>query len=348
MSLDLIARLLGMTVFAGIGANVGARTAEVLNLDADASSLLFMLAGALFGLLITPWFTTRPAEFVRRSIIDTDAETLVTSMAGLVFGMVVGGLFAWPLSLLPKPYGQLLPGLVAITIAYVSVGIFALRARDILRLFGAFVRGEVNAVFPIQSGEILLDTSVIIDGRVLDLSQTGFITQKMLIPQFVIHELQNIADSSDALRRQRGRHGLDILNQMKNDSLAPVEIIHDTVEDGKDVDDKLVVLAREMDIPIMTNDYNLNKTANVQGVFVLNVNDLAMALRPVYLPGEIINLHIIQEGKEPSQGVGYLIDGTMVVVEDGKRYRDRTVPVKVTRYILSSAGKMYFAQPAND
>jgi uncharacterized protein YacL len=333
-----------MLIGAGIGANLGNNLADTLNLPSDQSSLLFLIAGGILGLLVTPWVTTQPVQIVRHSIIESDAETLVTSLIGLVFGLVVGGLLAWPLSLLPDPWGQYLPAIFATLIAYLGVGIFALRARDIFGLFGAFVRGDNNTLYPTSSGEILLDTSVIIDGRILDLSKTGFINERIIIPQFVIQELQHIADSSDALRRQRGRHGLDILAQLKQESISPVEIIHETPSEGKTVDDKLIVLARERGVAIMTNDFNLNKTAALQGVFVLNVNDLAMALRPVYLPGEIINLHIIQEGKENSQGVGYLEDGTMVVVEDGRQYRDRTVDVRVTRYILSSAGKMYFAQ----
>ncbi len=346
MSLDLTFRLIGMTLLAGLGASLGSEAAETLNISVEQASLLFLIGGGLIGLFVTPWVTTRPIDFMRHSILESDAETLVTSLVGLVFGLIVGALLAWPLSLLPDPWGQYFPAIITVLIAYWSIGVFALRARDILGLFGAYVRGEDNALFATSSGEILLDTSVIIDGRILDLSKTGFINQRIVIPQFVIQELQHIADSSDSLRRQRGRHGLDILADLKQDSLPPVEILHETPEEGNVVDDKLVALARERSSPIMTNDFNLNKTAALQGVFVLNINDLAMAMRPVYLPGELINLHIIQEGKEDMQGVGYLIDGTMVVVEDGKQYRDRTVPVRVTRYILSSAGKMYFAQLA--
>ncbi|MCI0711598.1 MAG: PIN domain-containing protein [Chloroflexi bacterium] len=348
MSLDLAFRLIGTTLMAGLGARFGVTIADTLSLNKEASTFLFLIAGALVGITLTPWITTRPAQTVRRAILDSDAETLLSSMLGLVFGLVVGGLLAYPLSLLPNPAAQFFPAIFAVGFAYLFVGIFALRTREIFGLFKSFSRGSDSSFFPVEQGEILLDTSVIIDGRILDLSQTGFVAQKLVIPQFVIHELQHIADSSDTLRRQRGRHGLDVLSKLKQESLVPVEIDHEMPAEGNTVDEKLVVLASQRGVAIMTNDYNLNKTAEVQGVFVLNINDLSMALRPVYLPGEVINLHIIQEGKEESQGVGYLIDGTMVVVEDGRRYRDRTVPVRVTRYILSSAGKMYFAQPAFD
>jgi len=347
MSQEFILRLIGMTFFAILGANLGITTADALNLSQEANSLLFLLIGALFGIIATPWITVRPAKQLRNSIINVRAETLVTSMVGLLFGLILGALLAWPLSLLPDPAGQYLPTLVALLVGYWSIILFALRAQEIFQLIRAIIQGDYFSS-NITSGEVLLDTSVIIDGRILDLSQTGFINQKMLVPQFVMRELQTIADSSDSLLRQRGRHGLEILNKLKQESLAPIEIIDDTPEEGKGVDEKLLALSVERGfIPIMTHDVPLNQRASLQGVPVLNINDLALALRPVYLPGEVISLHIIQEGREDRQGVGYLLDGTMVVVEEGERYRDRTINVRITRYILSNAGKMYFAQPEN-
>ncbi len=344
MSLEFIFRLIGMTIFAVIGARLGEGFADDMNLPSEANSLLFLLAGALTGLLITPWITTRPAATARRAIIQTRAETLVTSIFGLLVGLVLAALLALPLSMLPDPAGQYLPTIMAVVTAYLSIILFSLRGQDMFSMAGVAGRGNMfGRAF--QSGEILLDTNVIIDGRILDLSQTGFVSQKLVVPQFVVRELQHIADSSDTLRRQRGRHGLDVLNKLRQESKVPVEVIDEMPAEGTTVDEKLVMLAAERSIPIMTNDFNLNKVAAVRGVAVLNINDLAMALRPVYLPGEVINLHIIQEGREEDQGVGYLIDGTMVVVEGGKRYRDRTIPARITRYILSSAGKMYFAQP---
>jgi uncharacterized protein YacL len=349
MSLEFTLRLIGMTVFGGLGANIGSRVANDLNLPQEASSLLFLLAGALAGLIVTPWITTRPAKTARRLIIETSAEALVTSLVGLLFGIILAALLAWPLSMLPDPLGQYLPTITAIVAAYLGIILFALRAGDIFTLFRALVRGK-EILGGLDSGEILLDTSVIIDGRILDISKTGFVRQKMLIPQFVIRELQTIADSSDTLLRQRGRHGLDILNKLRQESRSLVEVIDDMpMEGGETVDEMLVVLAQERgNVPIMTHDMPLHKIANLRGLEVLNINELALALRPVYLPGEVINLHIIQEGREADQGVGYLIDGTMVVVEGGRRYRDRTIPARITRYILGNAGKMYFAQPVQN
>lgn len=344
MSQEFLLRLMGMVIFSAIGATFGERTAADMNLPTEANSLLFLSVGALIGLLLTPWVTIRPAKAVRRAILDTSAESLVTSLVGLLFGLVVALLLAWPLSLLPYPGGQYLPTVLAIVSAYVGIILFGLRAPDIFTLFRALREGDLYTA--ISSGELLLDTSVIIDGRILDISKTGFIRQKLVIPQFVIRELQTIADANDSLMRQRGRHGLDILNRLRQESAVPVEITDDVPSEGEGVDEMLVALAQERGlVPIMTNDMPLNKIASLRGVDVLNINDLALALRPVYLPGETINLHIIQEGKEADQGVGYLIDGTMVVVEGGKHYRDRTISAKITRYILSNAGKMYFAQP---
>jgi uncharacterized protein YacL len=167
----------------------------------------------------------------------------------------------------------------------------------------------------------------------------------MLVPSFVLIELQHIADSSDGLRRQRGRRGLDILNRLQKDPTVPIRITDLDVEGVREVDDKLVILAKQLRFPIMTNDYNLNRVAELQGVMVLNINELANAVKAVYLPGESLDVQVIQEGKEVGQGVGYLDDGTMVVVEEGKNYIDRTVPVTVTKVLQTAAGRMIFARP---
>lgn len=344
MSPEYLFRLVGMTVLAGVGAGIGDDIADAINLPTDASVMLFFIIGAVSGLTITPWVTTRPARAVQHLMVDTSAEQLVSALIGVLFGLIIAVLMAYPLSLLPNPSGQYLPALVALATAYAGILLFGLRAPDIFSMLQALIQGE--AYEKMLAGEILLDTSVIIDGRILDIAKTGFIRQKLIIPQFVIRELQQLADSSDMLLRQRGRHGLDVLNRLRQENKVAVEIVDDVPAEGNGVDEMLVALARERtNVPIMTHDMPLNKIANLRGVDVLNVNDLALALRPVYLPGETINLHIIQEGKEADQGVGYLVDGTMVVVEGGKAYRDRTIPTVITRYIISPGGKMYFAQP---
>jgi uncharacterized protein YacL len=192
---------------------------------------------------------------------------------------------------------------------------------------------------------VLLDTSVIIDGRIADISQTGFVSGTMLVPRFVLNELQHIADSPDALRRNRGRRGLDMLNRLKEESVVPVRITDMDVPEARQVDDKLIMLAKNLRCPIMTNDYNMNRVAQLQGVLVLNINELANAIKSVLLPGETITVKVIQEGKELGQGVGYLDDGTMIVVEGGRPYIGQTIPVLVKKVLQKTEGRLVFAQP---
>ncbi len=192
---------------------------------------------------------------------------------------------------------------------------------------------------------LLLDTSVIIDGRIADVATTGFIRSPMWIPRFVLAELQYIADSPDSLRRNRGRRGLDMLNRMQRESPVPVRIVDMDVEGVRQVDAKLVQLARQLSVPIVTNDYNLNRVAGLQGVKVLNVNELSNAVKSVVLPGEAMPIRVIQEGKEVGQGIGYLDDGTMVVIENGRRYMESEIEVTVTKVLQTNAGRMIFATP---
>jgi uncharacterized protein YacL len=191
---------------------------------------------------------------------------------------------------------------------------------------------------------VLLDTSVIIDGRIADISRTGFIEGEMLVPRFVLTELQHIADSSDALRRNRGRRGLDMLHRLRNEAVTALRITDLDIEGVREVDDKLVLLAKRLHCPIVTNDYNLNRVAELQGIRVLNINELANAVKALFLPGESLVAKIVQEGKEVGQGVAYLDDGTMVVVEDGESYIGREVEVIVTKVLQTAAGRMLFAR----
>ena len=191
----------------------------------------------------------------------------------------------------------------------------------------------------------ILDTSVIIDGRITDLCDTGFIEGTLVIPQFVLKELQFVADSADALKRQRGRRGLDVLNHLQNSSQISVVIWEMDFPEIKDVDSKLIELGRQLDAKIVTNDVNLNKVAKLRGIAVLNINELANAIKSVLLPGETISVKVIQEGKELGQGVGYLDDGTMIVVEEGRPYIGQTIPVLVKKVLQKTEGRLVFAQP---
>ena len=221
-------------------------------------------------------------------------------------------------------------------IAAEAVGIFRPPTAD---RGGGSVRGEPR---------IVVDTSAIIDGRIAEIVESGFIYGTLVIPRFVLDELQHIADSSDALRRNRGRRGLDILNRMQKEPATPVEIVEDDVPEIAEVDAKLVALALARSRVILTNDYNLNRVAELQGVRVMNINSLANAVKPAVLPGEELRVRVIQEGKEAGQGVGFLEDGTMIVVEGGARHIDRELDVSVTRVLQTVAGRMIFAQPRLD
>ncbi len=349
MSIDFILRLLGMVVFSIVGARLGITASASLELPAEPSGLIFALVGALFGLIITPWVTTRPARAIRRFLLASPTETVVMAFAGLVLGLIPAVLLAYPLSLLPDPFGSFGPAALAILSGYLGMTLFAVRAEDVLELLSNLRRsGRLLAEGGGPISAVLLDTSVIIDGRIGDIAEAGFLNWRLIVPRFVLEELQHIADSPEMLRRNRGKRGLEILRELKRAENVTIEIVDDDIPDVVEVDHKLVMLARQLDVPIMTNDFNLNQIAKLQGVRVLNINMLANAVRAEYIPGEEITLKIIQEGKEPDQGVGYLQDGTMVVVEEGRRYLDRTIRVEITRLISREAGKMYFARPVED
>jgi uncharacterized protein YacL len=227
-----------------------------------------------------------------------------------------------------------------------------MRQNDLFNVISSFtnrqnqplVSGEGGSVWA-QSRTILLDTSVIIDGRIADIARTGFLPGTLLIPRFVLNELQYIADSSDSLRRHRGRRGMEVLTTLQKEPSIPVRVTDVDVEGVREVDDKLVILARQMRCPILTNDYNLNRIAELQGVTVLNINELANAVKSILLPGERLSVEIIQEGKETGQGVGYMDDGTMIVVESGREFMNRVMDVTVTKVLQTSAGRMIFAKP---
>lgn len=351
MSSDFLVRIVGMIVlgisgiYLGISLGAGISASQT---DMAFYAVMFGLVGALAGLILSPYFTTRPARAIRRTLTQVDAQTLVAGLVGLIVGLVIAALLAFPLSLLPAPLGRILPFIGVLLISYFGVTVFVMRQHDLFAV--------VLSRLPIRSFDdtqkeaaavrtILMDTSVIIDGRIADIARTGFLTGILLVPRFVLNELQYIADSADGLRRQRGRRGMEILSQLQKEPLMPIQISDINVEGAREVDDKLIILARQLKCPILTNDYNLNRIADLQGVTVLNINELANAVKAVMLPGETLHVSVIQEGKEYNQGVGYLDDGTMVVVEDGENYLHKTIPVTVTKVLQTAAGRMIFARP---
>jgi uncharacterized protein YacL len=273
---------------------------------------------------------------------------LLSGLLGLVLALVISGLLALPLSLLPQPFSQILPIAVAVIFSYLGVVIFMARQNEILPLFRIQAGGEPGQKGNLNGRSILIDTSVIIDGRIVDIAKTGFLSGTLLIPRFVLNELQHIADSADKMRRQRGRRGLEVLASLQKDPRMPTHISDIDVEGTREVDDKLVILARQMHAPILTNDFNLNRVADLQGVTILNINDLANAVKSVFLPGEELTVRVIQEGREARQGVGYLEDGTMVVVQDGVDFMGTEVKTSVTKILQTAAGRMVFAKPEEE
>jgi len=296
-----------MLVLAIVGARFGLAIA-VPPFSVELFSLLFGLLGAMSGLILTPYFTTRPARYVRRRVMTTSAETLMSATFGAILGLILAALLSQPLAQLPPPIGQWLPSVAALVAAYVTITLFVARSADLVVLISRLFRRTPEEKTPAPTTEILLDTSVIIDGRILDISRTGFIPGTMLVPRFVLGELQHIADSSDPLKRMRGRRGLEVLDELQREERIPVRMIDDDVPGVRAVDDKLVLLGQKLHAQLMTNDFNLNSIAKLQGVNVLNVNELANAVKAVFLPNEQMNIRVIQEGREPDQGVGYLAE----------------------------------------
>lgn len=351
MSFEFFVRIFGMIGFGLGGLRLGLLLAPYSNEPIEIWALVFMLVGALAGLILTPHLTTRPARRLRDYLNHMPAQQLIAGVMGLIISLILAALLALPLSLLPAPYSGLLPVLVAIVLGYVGSTIFAMRRRDVFELFSGSLSSIGGVAAPINdegltaTRDVLLDTSVIIDGRIADISQTGFIMGPMIVPRFVLNELQYIADSSDPLRRNRGRRGIEMLNRMQADSVVPVKITDMDVEGEEEVDEKLILLAKRLGCAIVTNDFNLNRIAELHGVLVLNINDLANAVKTIYLPGEELQIEIIQEGKEIGQGVGFLEDGTMVVIEQGRDYIGKTIITTVTKVLQTSAGRMIFARP---
>jgi uncharacterized protein YacL len=327
---ELMLRLAGMILLSILGWNVGdfiaTRSGAVDALTAPylRPALALAIAGAGLGLLVTPWFVIRPALWGRRRIKQIPARHLFMGIIGLAAGLVISLPLAFSLSFLPSNLRTVMPLLSSIIFGLLGMSIMIMRAEDFQHVWVASVgKGK-----PRRSDDnvLLLDTSVVIDGRIADISQTGFIERTLLVPRFILDELQYIADSSDALRRKRGRRGLDILNRLRQDSIVPIRITDMDVEDVRDADGKLVQL---------------------EGVTVLNINELANAVKTAVLHGETLKVRIIQEGTEPNQGVGYLDDGTMVVVEEARKHIDHTVDVTVTKVLQTAQGRMIFAQLQN-
>ncbi|MFL5679676.1 MAG: PIN/TRAM domain-containing protein [Chloroflexota bacterium] len=351
----LYIRVLG----AALGGLIGIALAtanEGLFAGSPNSTLLlatWVVAWFIVGFAILPYLTVVPAGWLIRHVQQLSTAEFVTAVVGLLLGLLMGLLLGLPLSTIPPPLGTWLPIGVSLFLGLGMVGLTVAKRADLVvaaEAIGLVRRSDTATGGPVRSGEphIVVDTSAIIDGRIAEIVESGFIYGTLVVPRFVLEELQHIADSSDTLRRNRGRRGLEILARMQKDSPTPIQIIEDDVKDVPEVDAKLVALAKGRSRAILTNDFNLNRVAELQGIRVLNINSLANAVKPAVLPGEELRVRIIQEGKEAGQGVGFLDDGTMIVVESGSRFIDRDVDVSVTRVLQTVAGRMIFAQPRLD
>ncbi|MFS0784182.1 PIN/TRAM domain-containing protein [Bacillus sp. 1P06AnD] len=313
------------------------------------------ILGAIIFYIFTFWTIDYVVNFVKwieERLVKAPITDLIFGSLGLIVGLFVAFLISFAISSISWPIvNTIAPILITLLFGYLGFQV-GFKKRD--ELLGLIRAGKKkNAVEEDKAEEPehtpstykILDTSVIIDGRIADICQTGFIEGTLVIPQFVLEELQHIADSSDALKRNRGRRGLDILNRIQKELAVKVQFYEGDFEDIQEVDSKLIKLSKVMNGVLVTNDFNLNKVCEFQNVPVLNINDLANAIKPVVIPGEEMNVLVIKDGKEQNQGVAYLDDGTMIVVEEGRNYIGKQIDVIVTSVLQTSAGRMIFAKP---
>jgi uncharacterized protein YacL len=348
-------RLLGAALGGLVGLAIASANDGIFAGSDYAGALLavWVVAWIVVGFGVLPYLTVVPAIWLIRRVEELSTAEFVTAVGGFLLGLLMGLLLGFPLSNFPEPWGQILPLAVSLSLGLGMVGLTVAKRKDLVdaaEALGIFRRPDPSQEARARDGEphIVVDTSAIIDGRIAEIVESGFIYGTLVVPRFVLDELQHIADSSDTLRRNRGRRGLEILARMQKDPGTPVEIVEADFPDESEVDAKLVALARSRSRVILTNDFNLNRVAELQGVRVMNINSLANAVKPAVLPGEELRVRVIQEGKEAGQGVGFLDDGTMIVIEGGARHIDKDLDVSVTRVLQTVAGRMIFGQPRLD
>ena len=355
---------------------------EILKMDMGIfritlMNLVCILVGAVLGVVVgrltSPYFIhtlKRFSAWVEGQLNKMPIHDVIAGAVGLASGLIIAALLGIAFSRIPI-VGNYIPVVFSIVFGYLGIRLMMKKRREIVGLFDFVPRlirdlsrvreARVAASAKTSAPEVentavkdvsevdkrykLLDTSVIIDGRIADICETGFIEGTLLIPVFVLEELQHIADSADILKRTRGRRGLDILQRIRTESKMQVEIDNRDFEDIAEVDSKLVRLGQIVGGKIITNDYNLNKVSQLRGVPVLNINELANAVKPVVIPGESMRVTVVKDGKEQGQGVAYLDDGTMIVIENGHRHMNSTIDVEVTSALQTAAGRMIFAKP---
>ncbi|ATP42240.1 PIN domain nuclease [Solibacillus sp. R5-41] len=318
---------------------------------AIGATMLFVLS-----FVLSDYFV-RLITWSEETLFKLPAADLLFGTFGLIVGLSVATLVGVAINQMnilavTAVIPAILSIILSIILGYLGFRLGFSKREELLQMFSGNASSKKKSAEapPVKSRELykLLDTSVIIDGRIADISTTGFVEGTLVVPQFVLTELQHIADSSDTLKRTRGRRGLDILKRLQDERASKVLITEIDFEDVAEVDLKLVRLAKKMDAQILTNDFNLNKVCELHRVQVLNINDLANAVKPVVIPGEDMQVVVIKDGKEHNQGVAYLDDGTMIVVEGGRSYIGQAITVTVTSVLQTSAGRMIFAKPKED
>ena len=350
--------LIGLTLGYVIGDKL-LRTASLKGIEylsQTLGSIVFMIVlSLLFGIifyLISPVVykgIIKIIDYTEKSIQKLTASEIIYGAAGAVIALIIVGLLTRPILGIHDLFGPLLVILINLVAAVIGADICVKRKSDITNMLLNFKKNssvrDKKTKGQVKSTPKVLDTSVIIDGRIFGICETGFIEGPLIIPNFVLDELRHISDSADSLKRTRGRRGLDILNKIQKELPIETEVWEGDFPNIAEVDSKLLKLAQLLNGKVITNDYNLNKVAEVQGVPVLNINELSNAIKPVVIPGEEMTIEIVKEGKEYTQGVAYLDDGTMIVVEDGKKHMGKTIVVLVTSVLQTAAGRMIFAKP---
>ncbi len=342
---NLVIRIIGMGVFAYIGNALGILlSTRTPNADEILATQLLTLAGAGLGLLTTPRWTITPLGAALQRLEAVPIGQLAATVSGLLLGLLAGALLAIPLGLLASPLGTIVPITLALLLAYVAAQITTKRRRDLAGMLRDLRRPIIAAgPKPRDERRHLLDTSAIIDGRIAEVARTGFIDGTILVPQFVLNELQMLADSAEEMRRARGRRGLAILNQMRAETRPPLEVIDVHPNPALPVDENLMLVARHLRLTIITNDHNLGQVASMHDVTVLNLNQLADAVRPPVVSGQTIQVIVRDVGREREQGVAFLEDGTLVVIEDARHLIGREIAVVVTRIYQTQTGRVVFA-----
>lgn len=322
------------------------------NLILAVPSLFFF---AWLALVLAPFITNRLfnfAEAISISLSSVPTSDILVMILGIAIGLILANLLGGPFARLPF-VGPFVPILLSIVLAVVGAKLALRKHSDIISFFSRFPGRKSGKAANIMEGPMgdrlysankLLDTSVIIDGRLMDIMAAGFLDGRLIVTNFVLEELQKLSDSADSLKRAKGRRGLDLVQDLQDSYKEQVLVINVNYEDLPDVDAKLIRLAKETHADLITNDYNLNKVAAIQGIKVLNINELSNAIKPTVIAGEMLNVYLVKEGKEQGQAVAYLEDGTMIVVENANRYIGRMIPAVVTSVLQTAAGRMIFAK----